>query len=402
MPATKLFLISSLAAALSLPIASLAQLTGGKAPNLPKAFAVPSIDNPPQVVPAPEGFKPKVPDGFEVSVFARGFKVPRWLAVAANGDIFVSDSGAGEVIVLHDPRYRGAAESREVFADHLNLPFGIAFHNEYVYVGNTNEVIRFKYDPKTSKRLGPREHILTVPGFGYNQHWTRTLAFSPGGRQLFVAVGSKTNVSIEPDKRRAAITVCDADGKKARIYASGLRNAVGIGFNPETGALWASVNERDGMGDDVPPDYFTHVMENGFYGWPYSYIGQNLDPRIKPQQPDLVGRAIVPDLLLEAHVAALQFVFYEASQFPQQYRHGAFIAEHGSWNRHKRSGYEVVFVPFNGGRPTAAAKPFLTGFVAESGGKYVYGRPVGIAVAPDGSLLISDDGANVIWRVSKR
>jgi glucose/arabinose dehydrogenase len=379
-----------------------AQLTGGKEPVLPKPFLVPSINNPPRVVPAPAGFKPRVPDGFQVSVFARDFKVPRWLAVAPNGDVFVSDSGAGTVIVLHDPQYRGIAESRELFADQLNLPFGIAFHNEYVYIGDTNEVLRFKYDPKTSKRLGPGEHILSLPGFGYNQHWTRTLAFSPDGSKLLVAVGSQTNVSIEADKRRAAITECDPDGSNARIYASGLRNAVGIGFNPQTGALWASVNERDGMGDNVPPDYFTHVMENGFYGWPYSYIGQHIDPRIKPQQPDLVARAIVPDLLLEPHAAALEFVFYEGSQFPAQYRNGAFIAEHGSWNRRGRSGYHVVFVPFSGGQPTAAATPFLTGFVPAAAAKQVYGRPVGVTVARDGSLLVSDDGANVIWRVSRR
>lgn len=378
----------------------LSQLTGGKEPQLPAPFQTSSPDNPPEVVPPPPGFEPRVPDGFRVSVFARNFEEPRWLAIAPNGDVFVADSRPGTIIVLHDPKRQGKAETRDVFADQLTLPFGIAFHGDYVYIGDTNEVIRFRYDPKTSKRLGAREHILDLPGMGYHQHWTRTLAFTPDGKKLFVSVGSETNVSIEPDRRRAAIIVADPDGKSAHIYASGLRNAVGIGFNPESGELWASVNERDGMGDDVPPDYFTHVVEGGFYGWPYSYTGHHVDPRIKPQRPDLVARALVPEVLLGAHVAALQFVFYEAGQFPQRYQHGAFIAEHGSWNRHLRSGYDVVFIPFGKGKPIGNPTPFFTGLVPDAKAKKVYGRPVGVAVAPDGSLLVSDDGANWIWRIS--
>ncbi len=376
-----------------------AQLTGGKEPRLPVPFKVSSTDNPPEVVPRPAGFKPRAPEGFQVSVFAEGFEEPRWLAVAPNGDIFVADSKPGKVIVLGDPKHEGKATRREVFAEGLNLPFGIAFHNDYVYVGDTNEVLRFRFDPRTSKRVGDREHILDLPGRGYHQHWTRTLAFSPDGKKLFVSVGSQTNVSTEANPRRAAISVADPDGKNAHIYASGLRNAVGIGFNPQSGQLWAAVNERDGMGDDVPPDYFTHVEEGGFYGWPYSYIGHHVDPRVKPQKPDLVARTLVPDVLLGGHVAALEFVFYEASQFPSRYHHGAFIAEHGSWNRHERSGYQVVFVPFENGKPSADPTPFLTGFAPNPSCKDVYGRPVGVAVMRDGSLVVSDDGANVIWRV---
>jgi glucose/arabinose dehydrogenase len=357
------------------------------------------VDNPPVVVAPPPNFQPQVPLGFKVSVFARGFEEPRWLAVAPNGDVFVADSSAGKVVVLADRQAQGKAESREVFADHLNLPFGIAFHDNYVYVADTNEVVRFPYDPKTSKRLGNAEHIVDLPGMGYNQHWTRSLALSSDGKRLFISVGSRTNISIESDPRRAAVLVADPDGKNLRIFASGLRNAVGISCNPQTGQLWAAVNERDGLGEDVPPDYFTHIIDGGFYGWPYSYIGSHVDDRVAPR-PDLVAKAIAPDVLLGAHVAPLQFVFYEGQQFPLAYRHGAFVAEHGSWNRRIRSGYQVAFIPFHDGLPSGEPTPFFSGFVPDPRGKAVYGRPVGVAVAPDGSLLISDDGGGLIWRVS--
>jgi glucose/arabinose dehydrogenase len=356
-------------------------------------------DNWPVVVSPPANFQPQVPLGFKVSVFARGFTAPRWLAVAPNGDIFAADSAIGEVVVLHDPKGQGSAQSREIFADHLNLPFGIAFHDAFVYVGDTDEVLRFPYDPQTSKRLGRAEHILNLPGEGYHQHWTRSLAFSPDGRRLFVSVASSANISIESDPRRAAISVTDPDGKNMRIFASGLRNAVGIGFNPESGNLWAAVNERDDLGEDLPSDYFTHVMDGSFYGFPYSYIGSHVDNRVTPR-PDLVAKALVPDVLLGAHVAPLQFAFYEGRQFPPTYWHGAFIAEHGSWNRRIRSGYQVVFIPFRNGLPAGEPTPFFSGFVPDPAGKDVYGRLVGVAVEPDGSLLISDDGGKLIWRVA--
>jgi glucose/arabinose dehydrogenase len=357
------------------------------------------VDNRPVVVPAPPDFQPQVPPGFKVSVFARGFAEPRWLAVAPNGDVFVADSTAGTVVVLHDPQKMGRAESREIFADHLILPFGIAFHDNYVYIANTNEVLRFRYAAETSKRIGDGEHVLDLPGMGYHQHWTRSLAFSPDGKSLFVSVGSKTNVSIEDDSRRAAILVSDPDGRNMRIYASGLRNAVGIAFRPESGTLWATVNERDDIGDDTPRDYFTHVADGGFYGWPFAYGGGHVDDRVSPRA-DMVARTITPDVLLDAHVAPLQFGFYEKQQFPSAYWQGAFIAEHGSWNRRVRAGYQVVFVPFRS--DSSADKPvsFFSGFVPDPTGREVYGRPVGVAVAADGSLLISDDGAKIIWRVS--
>jgi glucose/arabinose dehydrogenase len=355
-------------------------------------------DNWPVVVSPPANFQPTVPPGFKVSVFARGFSEPRWLAVARNGDVFVSDSAIGEVVVLHDPQRQGSAQSRDIFVDHLNLPFGIGFHDDYVYVADTDEVLRFRYDPRTSKRLGDAERILGLPGMGYNQHWTRSLAFSPDGRKLFVSIGSSDNISIESDARRAAILIADPDGKSMRIFASGLRNAVGIGFNPESGSLWATVNERDDVGDDVPADFFTHIIDGGFYGFPYSYIGNHVDNRVAPR-PDLVAKALVPDVLLGAHVAPLQFAFYQGQQFPVAYRGGAFVAEHGSWNRRIRSGYQVVFIPFRNGLPAGEPKVFFSGFVPDPAGKHVYGRIVGIAIAQDGSLLISDDGGTLIWRV---
>lgn len=357
------------------------------------------VENWPTVVPPPRDFQPRVPPGFKVSVFATGFVEPRWLAVASNGDVFVADSAAGKVIVLHGLSAQGGAESGAVFADQLNLPFGIAFRGDYVYVADTNEVLRFRYDPGTSKRLGGAEHILDLPGQGYHQHWTRSLAFSRDGQGLFISVGSQTNVAIEADSRRAAILRVDPDGRNMRIYASGLRNAVGIACSPDSGRLWASVNERDDVGDEVPSDYFTHVVEGGFYGWPYAYDGGHPDDRVSPR-PDLVAKTITPDILLGAHVAPLQFVFYDKEEFPPQYWHGAFIAEHGSWNRRIRSGYQVVFVPFRDGRPSGEATPFFSGFVPDPAGKTVYGRMVGVAVAADGALLISDDAGKLIWRVS--
>jgi glucose/arabinose dehydrogenase len=357
------------------------------------------VDNEPVIVPRPANFRPHVLPGFDVSVFATGFAEPRWLAVAPNGDVFLADSAAREVVVLHDSQGKGRAESRDTFADHLNLPFGIAFHDNYVYIANTNEVLRFRYDPQTSKRLGEPEHILDLPGMGYHQHWTRSLAFSPDGKRLFVSIGSKTNVSIESDSRRAAILVADPDGRNIRIYAGGLRNAVGMALNFESGALWAAVNERDDIGDDVPADYFTHVVDGGFYGWPYAYLGPHIDHRVS-SRPDLVAKTIVPDVLLGAHVAPLQFAFYHQQEFPSSYWQGAFIAEHGSWNRRLRSGYQVVFVPFRNGAPAGEPTTFFSGFVPDPAGKNVYGRMVGVAVAADGSLLISDDGGKLIWRVA--
>jgi glucose/arabinose dehydrogenase len=374
-----------------------AQVTHGQKPKLPAPFETKSAGNGPDREKPPAGFLPTVPAGFRVNVFAAHFKYPRWLTVAPNGDIFLADSGAGEIIVLRDPRNSGGAQEREVFADGMRRPFGIAFHENYVYVGNMNELMRFRYDPKTSKRLGEREHLMDLPSGGHN---TRSLAFSADGKHLFIGVGSNSNIDTGEDPRRAAVTICDPDGKNARRYATGLRNPVGLAIEPVTGAVWTSVNERDELGDNLPPDYFTSLRDGGFYGWPYSYIGDNVDPRVKPQRPELVGRAIIPDVLLGAHVAPLQFAFYTGKQFPESYWGGAFVAEHGSWNRASRSGYQIAFVAFKNGKPSADPVPFLTGLVPDPSKPEVYGRPAGVTVAPDGSLLVSDDGAGVVYRIS--
>jgi len=387
----------ALTIALSFPFILPAQVTHGQKPKLPPPFATKSAGNGPDRLKPPAGFLPTVPQGFHVNLFAKDFKEPRWLTVAPNGDIFLADTGTGEIVVLRDTQNTGGAQEREVFSSGMNRPFGIAFHETYVYVGNMNELLRFRYDPKTSKRLGEKEHLLDLPSGGHN---TRSLAFSADGKHLFIGVGSDSNIDTGEDPRRAAVTICDPDGKSARLYATGLRNPVGLALEPVTGEVWTSVNERDELGDDLPPDYFTSLKDGGFYGWPYSYIGDNVDPRVKPQRPDLVARAMIPDVLVGSHVAPLQFAFYTGKQFPESYRGGAFVAEHGSWNRAKRSGYQVAFVAFKNGKPSADPVPFMTGLVPDPGGQDVYGRPVGVAVAPDGSLLISDDGAGAIYRIS--
>ena len=374
-------------------------VTHGQEPTLPKPFSGPTVANPPTGNPSP-GFTPTAPPGFQVSLFAKGFKEPRYLAVAPNGDVFLADTSGNTVYVLHDPGNGKASDARTTFASRLDEPFGIAFHDNYVYIADTNEVIRFPYDPKTSKPTGGRERILSLPSGG--MHSTRTVVFSRDGKQMFVSAGSDCNVCVESDHRRAAIQVADPDGRNARIYGSGLRNAVGLAVNPDNGVLWADVNERDMLGDNLPPDYFTHVPDGGFLGWPYSYIGKNLDPRVKTKRPDLVAKAIVPDVLVGPHTAPLESTFYTARQFPASYRHGAFVALHGSWNRSIHSGYEVVFVPFKDGEPSAKPEDFLTGFDPNPHQKDVEGRPVGVAVAKDGSLLVSDDVGNVVWRVSRK
>lgn len=393
----RLRVVSSLTVLLCAPALLSAQVTHGKKPILPAPYATRSSANAPSKVAPPAGFLPSVPAGFKINVFATGFKRPRWLIVAPNNDIFLADTGAGEILVLRDAQGTGGAQSRETFASGLSRPFGIAFHDDYVYVGTMKQLVRFKYDPKTSKRLGEAENLLSLPGGG---HDTRSVVFSKDGKHVFVGVGSESNVSPGEEPIRAAVTICDPDGKNARQYSTGLRNPVGLALEPVTGQVWTSVNERDELGDDLPPDYFTSIKDGGFYGWPYSYIGSNVDDRVKPQRPDLVSKAIIPDVLLGSHVAPLQFAFYTGKQFPESYRGGAFVAEHGSWNRAKRSGYQIAFVAFKDGQPSADPVPFMTGLVPDPSSGTVYGRPVGVAVAPDGSLLVSDDGAQVIYRIS--
>jgi glucose/arabinose dehydrogenase len=387
----------TLVAALVLPSIVSAQLTNGMKPQLPRPFATRSAGNPPEDATPPKGFLPTVPPGFRINIFAQDFDEPRWLTTAPNGDIFLADTHGGKIYILRDPQHTGGAQQRIVWATGLDQPFGIIFHDDYVYVGDTNAVLRFKNDSNLPKKLSDGEKLMDLPRGG---HSTRALVFSADGKHLFVSVGSASNIDIEKDTRRAAITICDPDGKNARLYATGLRNPVGIALEPTTGQLFTSVNERDGLGDDLPPDYFTSVKDGGFYGWPYSYIGDNVDPRVSPQKPDLVARAIIPDVLLGAHRAPLQFAFYTGTQFPASYRGGVFIAEHGSWNRSTRAGYQVAFVPFKDGKPSGDPQPFMTGLIPDPTKGNVNGRPVGVAVAPDGSLLVSDDGARLVYRIT--
>ena len=394
----RVLFVAALSAVATVAVVAAANVRGWRALITSRLLRV---ENEPDVVPAPKGFQPHSPDEFSVSIFARGFKTPRWMAVAPNGDLFVADSAAGEVVVLPARNAPAERAKRRVFAGQLNLPFGIAFHDGYVYIAQTNRLVRFRFDPKTSDRLSGPETVLDLPGKGYHGHWTRSVMFSPDGSRMFVSVGSETNVSVESDARRAAILAALPDGAGVRVYASGLRNPVGLAIEPETGSLWAAVNERDNLGDETPPDYFTRVVDGGFYGWPYSYIGAHVDNRV-PSRSDLVARAIVPDVLLSAHAAPIQAVFYTGSQFPERYRGGAFLAEHGSWNRRTRSGYDVVFVPFEHGRPSGTPTRFLSGFVPDPLGRQVYGRPTGVAVLDDGSLAIADDGGGIIWRVTYR
>jgi glucose/arabinose dehydrogenase len=390
--------VSAIGSFLILPAVLCAQITHGQKPVLPAPYATKSSGNGPRNEKPPAGFLPTVAQGFRVNVFAESFKVPRWLATAPNGDIFVAETGANQIVVLRDPQNTGGAQQREVFATGTSRVFGIAFKDDYVYAGNINQLVRFRYDPKTSKRLGEAEPLLKLPNSG--AHITRSVAISADGKHVFVSVGSGSNINTGEDPIRAAVTICDLDGKNARLFATGLRNPVGLAIEPVTGTVWVSVNERDELGDNLPPDYFTSLKDGGFYGWPYSYIGDNVDDRVKPQKPDLVAKAIIPDVLLGAHVAPLQFAFYTGKQFPESYWGGAFIAEHGSWNRATRAGYQIAFVAFKDGQPSADPVAFLAGFVPDPKGRDVSGRPVGVTVAPDGALLVSDDGAGKIYRIS--
>lgn len=372
--------------------------------EMPEPFATESARKPSRLVPQPEGAALSLPSGFRMNVFAEGdLRNPRMMAEAPNGDVFVSDSIANRIVVFRDKDGDGRSDERFVFTEDTVQPFGMAFHKEWLYVANTNSVVRFTYKSGQTRADGPGEKIIDLPGLGYRQHWTRNLAFSPDGKKLFVTVGSETNVDVEPDPRRAAISVYDTDGKNHRVYAGGLRNPIGLDFNPVTGELWTAVNERDRLGDDLVPDYVTSVKDGGFYGWPYLYIGKNIDPRRKDDvKKEHLENVIVPDVLVESHSAALGLVFYRGKMFPEEYRGDAFVAFHGSWNRARLTGYKIVRVRFGkDGKPLANSyEDFITGWLPDPGSSEVWGRPVGLLVLRDGSMLVTDDGANKIWRVS--
>jgi glucose/arabinose dehydrogenase len=373
-----------------------------KPSQLPPPGATRSSSNPPDVVPRPANARLNLPPGFEIETWAEGgLENPRWLALAPNGDVFLVDSASGRIFVLRDAHNSGKATERHLFASGLRLPFGMAFNGEYLYVGETNQVVRFHYHPGQTKAEGRPEKLADLPGRGYNQHWTRNVLFSPDGRKMFVTVGSASNDSPGEDPMRAAISEYNPDGSGHRFIATGTRNPIGLKFYPGSNQLWAVVQERDELGDDLPSDYLTHIQDGGFYGWPYAYIGPHPDPR-NTERSDLVTKTIAPDVLFQAHSAAMDVVFYQGQMFPKKYQGDAFVSLHGSWNRSQRTGYKIVRVHFQGGKPAAGYDDFITGWMLSPDKREVWGRPVGMVVLKDGSLLIADDGGNKIWRVLYR
>lgn len=373
--------------------------------DLPAPYATSSAGNAPTLVARPDGALPKAPPGFKVNLYADGFDTPRVIRVAPNGDIFLAESGNGQIRVFRGMTADGKPKQTTVFAKHLDHPYGIAFYPlgpnpQWVYIGDTNAVVRFPYHSGDLQARGPAQHIVDLPhGPG---HWTRDVAFSLDNKTMYVAVGSGSNVD-DPDttpaeKDRANILAFNPDGSNMRIYASGIRNPSGIAIDPKSDQLWTTVNERDGLGDNLVPDYITSVREGGFYGWPWWYMGGHQDPRHEGKHPELKDKVITPDVILQPHNASLQITFYEADRFPSDYRGDLFAAEHGSWNKATRVGYEVIRVPrHHTGKAGGEYEDFLTGFVLPDG--RVWGRPVSVTAAPDGSLLVTDDGSNSIWRV---
>jgi glucose/arabinose dehydrogenase len=375
--------------------------------DLPAPDSTRSASNHPKLVKPAEGARPTVPEGFQVEKFAGDLENPRVIVTAPNGDLFVAESKANRVRVLRDADHDGHPELREVFAEGLKQPFGIAFYPpkaeaQFVYVANTDSVVRWPYRSGQTRASGMPQGLIELAGGGQlagGGHWTRDLAFSLDGRRLFVSVGSKSNVSDDAaEKDRARILEFAPDGGGKRVFATGIRNPVGLAIHPATGELWASVNERDELGDDLVPDYVTEVREGGFYGWPWYYMGGHHDPRHEGKHPELKDKVITPDVLIQSHSASLDLAFYDGNHFPAEYRQNAFVAQHGSWNRSRRTGYKVVRIPTMNGKATGEYIDFMTGFVTPEGD--VWGRPVGVAVASDGALLITDDGSNCIWRVT--
>ena len=402
--------------------------------TLPLPNASKSATNFSTVIGWNKGNKPVAPAGFIVSQYATGFQNPRWLYVAPNGDVLLAESNsnfktiekvgavikgaskaedlsssADKITILRDNNKDGTPDQKYILLtaeNGLNQPFGMLVIGNWLYVANTDAVLRFPYKKGQTKIMGKGEKLVDLPagkGFIANRHWTRNIISNKNNTKIYIAVGSSSNIAengIEKERLRANILEMNPDGTGLRIYASGLRNPVGMGWAPGTSTLFAAVNERDELGDDLVPDYLTSVEQGAFYGWPYSYYGNHVDARVQPQKPDLVNKAIVPDVDLGSHTASLGLAFYTKKAFPTQYQGGAFIAQHGSWNRSVPAGYKVVYVPFKNGKPSGRPQEFLNGFVADLIANKVYGRPVGVVVIPDGSLLVTDDAGNTIWRVA--
>jgi glucose/arabinose dehydrogenase len=427
-----LFLIFTLAISCKGQITSITtketRITMSIRDTLPPPFSTKSVTNFSKVIGWKGAQTPKAPDGFTVTKFAEGLEHPRWIYVADNGDIFVAESNtilkgiqkigaqivpkiktqnvgesANRITLFRDSNKDGVFESRHVFLEGLNQPFGMLILNNKFYVGNTDALVMFDYKSGMTQMAGTGKQIVALRAGEHNRHWARNIIANKNGSKIYIAVGSGSNVAeegLDNEIRRATILEVNPDGSGERIYASGLRNPVGMAWAPGTSTLWTAVNERDELGDDLVPDYLTSVKEGGFYGWPFAYYGPNPDPRMKDDpHPELVKRTIVPDISLGAHTASLGLAFYEKKAFPAKYHNGAFIGQHGSWNRSKLSGYKVVFVPFDNGKPSGKPEDFLTGFIADIDKSEVYGRPVCVAFLSDGSMLVTDDVNNTIWRV---
>jgi glucose/arabinose dehydrogenase len=395
---------------------------------LPQPYTTRSHTNYSNVKGWKDGATPIAPAGFRVSLYATGFENPRWLYELPNGDILVAAANSNHsfltkigaqivgasksnsmkhsvdrITLLRDADHDGIPEFRSTFLEHLEQPFGMLLIGKYFYVANTNALLRYPYEPGSSAITGAPEKIMDLPAGKINRHWTRNIITNTAQSKIYIAIGSGTDHAekgIENEKSRACILEINPDGTGLRVYASGLRNPVGMGWAPGTSTLWVAVNERDKLGDNLVPDYFTSVKEGGFYGWPWFYYGTHPDPRVKAPAPEAAGNVIVPDVPLGAHTASLGLVFYTGDKFPQRYHQGAFIAQHGSWNRKPISGYKVLFVPFAQGKPAGAPEDFLTGFVKDSNHAVVRGRPVGLLQTKNGDLLVTDDKTNRIWRVT--
>jgi glucose/arabinose dehydrogenase len=373
--------------------------------DMPKPFATDSAGNPPEIVRRKASWRPKVPPGFQANLFASGLDHARWLAVAPSGEVFLSEARFDRVTLLIDRDKDGRADEKHIFAKDHNTPHGLALHKGHLYVADLDRVWRYRWRPGQTRASGPAEPFTKAGSLGSaDGHWTRNIAFGPKGKSLYVAIGSRGNIGIEP-LPRATIKEFDVSSRAGTIFASGLRNPVGIAFHPDTGTLYTTVNERDGLGDELVPDYFTSVKRGGFYGWPYSYIGSTPQPGLTKRRPDLVARAIVPDVLLQSHSAPMAVLFAKGGQFPKDWQDDAFVAFRGSWNAAFPRGYKVVRVLFENGKPTGGYENFVTGFRVDkpssSGPALVWGRPVGLALLPDGSMLIAVDAAQEIWRISR-
>jgi glucose/arabinose dehydrogenase len=357
--------------------------------KLPPPGATPSVTNRPRVIPQPSGAQLKVPDGFTVELYAEGFEQPRYMLLGPSKEILLTDSKGGTVYILKPERKK--------LIEKLERPYGMAFWKEYLYVAESTSLKRYKYDSK-QMTVGAGQEVVGMKDFGKG-HWTRTVAFDKAGAKMYLGVGSSSNVDAGDPEMRAAINRFNPDGSGHEIFASGTRNPTTVRFYPGTDTLWASVQERDLLGDDLVPDYLTSIKQGGFYGWPYAYIGPHEDPRRKGEKPDLVKKTLVPDVILGAHVAVIDFEFYTGKQFPAKYQGGAFLALHGSWNRSKRVGQSIAFIPFKKGKPSGPMEEFMTGWMLSPDKQEVWGRPTGILQMTDGSLLVSEDGNNKIYHI---